>query len=328
MTKFENDDAACHAPGQQPCDMDAPDPKTPVDQTRDLALSHVIERFADGEIRPDEMAEVERQIAQIPNAADRIRFERALRAACGQAMSVVPIDPECRQRVHEAARLRLRGEADALAQVTTDGQTTPQVAGRIEPAAVHSPRRTVTLGRLAIAASLVLAGFLGAQFTTSDQPKGSSLTDSVSAGLGLDLSDASQRTERLAEARMKAESFLDGSIVLPEGPNIYPNRFDFGPDGGKSRSVGFRYAVRVPGQAELAAVNLFIQQESTTRVNPGQIIENAQGDVYWSMRQEGDLLYHIQSESKQAVRVLSEALGWPSADPDVHSPGAGATPVR
>lgn len=284
-----------------------PESLTPLDRTRDLALSHLVERFADGEVRPDELAEVERQIALIPNAAERVSFERALRAACGTAMSSIPIDSGCLERVHEAAKLRLRGEADAIAEQSATGIPIPAESAEAESHRIGK----ITFTRLAIAASLVLAGFLGAQFTGNDHPRGAAFSPDSSASVGIDLSNEGLRAEKLEAARQNAEDFLGHAISLPQGSDIIPNRFDFGPRDGASRSVGFRYAVRVPGQTELAAVTLFIQHETETRVNPGRIVENAQGDVFWSMRQEGPLLYHIQSESRQGVRILSDALGWP-----------------
>ncbi|GMV25037.1 MAG: hypothetical protein AMXMBFR58_10680 [Phycisphaerae bacterium] len=282
-------------------------PSTPIDETRDLALSHLIERFADGEFRPEEFRRIEAEIGAMPGGPQRLAFERRLKAACARVMGDVSVDPGCKTRVMEAVRLRLRGEADAL----ENQAALTQVAGRIGPAAAR-PQRTVRLRRFAAAAALVLAGFLCARLT-GEYAGSRDFSGPSSAGLNLSRQILSADYDRAVQ---QAETFLGHGVRLPAGAGIVPVRFEPGGSDPDRRSVSFEYTVRIPndeqpGRYRRMPVTVFVEIHSSS--SRQGVVSEVHGDVTWWSRQMGELKYSIQSESEHAVAVVAKSMGWPSA---------------
>ncbi len=298
-----------------------PSSLTPLDLARDLAQAHMVERIADGELRPDELPLAQREIAQNPAAESRIRFERMLRTHCARVMSDIPVDPTARHRVLEAAKLRLRGEADAL-EGRSDAIPFPQeAAASAEPEDEKrfSIGRGISFGRVAAAAALVFAGFLTAHLT-GESNLSRAFSDHGAAAVGIDLSSKALRDEYYAKSVVDAGEFLGASITLPSGEGITPSRYDPSESEPDRPSVSFQYAVRVPdpsrpGKFLLPSASVLIQRNPEFSFAQGRVFEKDQGVVYWRVKQDGNLLYHIQSDSAEAVRKLSEALNWPAPSP-------------
>lgn len=282
----------------------AGDPLDPAD-TR----AFILDQFADGELTPEEILEIERDLASMPGAEAHITFSRELRSACVHAMADVPLDPGCRDRVRDAVRLRLRGEADALA---ASGLATAN------PSEAHKPLifKNVRFIRLATAAALILAGFAGARFT-QELSEARTFGSTPTAGIGYDMQTKALRSAYLEGAISHAESFLGAKVALPEHAYITPIRYEPGATSEDLRSVVFTYVVSYPDSGEpdgmvKVPVTLIIQQDNQANFDPGIVVEHGQGEVLWQTRQQGPLMYNIQSESVRAIEIVAHALGWPT----------------
>ncbi|MCC6425306.1 MAG: hypothetical protein IT435_00665 [Phycisphaerales bacterium] len=284
---------------------------TDLDRTRDLALTHLIERLADGEVRPEDLAEVERQVHEMPAGSARIATERTLRDACRRVMGDVPIPEGMANRVREAARLRLRGEQEGI-HLVMESMASAGPVGQIQPT-----RRRFAFIRLAAAAALVLAGFIGARMTrdTSTGPADIDMS-ARSETAGFDLSSKSLRDEYYSAAIAEATRVLGEAPTLPEGDEIRVSRYSPAVTETGQGSVRFEYVVKV-AYAKAATrghmVSVVIQLAGPdAKFDPSVVLENDDGDVFWRIRQSGRLIYHIQSDSKQALHLVSERLGWPA----------------
>lgn len=282
---------------------------SPHDLTRDLAISHLVERLADGEIRPDERPWVEESVASLPDGPAHVAEQQALRAACSRVMSVVPVDPGVQDRVMHAVHLRLRGESDALRQLsltsTPKAPTPDRISGRL------------SFWRLTAAATLVLAGFIGARVTdrTLQERDFTGTADAASTlggSSGLPLSN-----DYYVGAMTEAERFLGHPITLPSSSDVRPLRYLRGEADAQPRTVTFVYLVRVPdpsgvGETISVPAPLVIQANQDTDFDPAVVVEREHGDIHWRIRQIGPLIYNIQSESEHAVDLIADLLGWPA----------------
>lgn len=285
-----------------------PPPATAHDQTRDLSVSHLVERLADGEIRGDEIASIEEWVSSLPDGPRRVAEQKALRAACARVMSVEPLDPDVESRVMHAVHLRLRGESDARRELQAPAGLTP---------VPDAGSRRLSFWRLSAAAALVLAGFIAARFTdrsNEDRDFSEAMRSASAPGV------SAQRvlsTDYYAASVLEAERFLGHTITLPGSADVNPLRYVRGPSDAQPRTVTFVYLVRVPdpvedGRTLSVAVPLVIQTLNDSDFDPSVVVEHVDGDVHWRIRQVGSLIYHIQSESELALRRVSDLLGWPA----------------
>jgi hypothetical protein len=268
----------------------------------------LLEQLADGELTPEETLELESHLSSIPGADQHITFSRDLRAACVGAMSDVPMDASCRDRVRDAVRLRLRGEADALAAQAGLATAEPEQHKSFQ----FSKFRFI---RLATAAALILAGFVGARFT-HEISEARNFASGATASMGYDLTSKALRSSYLQGAIGHASSFLGSDIKLPEDSRITPIRYVPGSASEELRSVVFVFVVSYAdasaddGMAKVP-VTMIVQQDHQVDFDPGIVIEQGQGEVLWRTRQRNKLMYNIQSESTRALEIMSDSMGWP-----------------
>jgi len=268
-----------------------------------------VERLADGEIRPDERPWVEESVASMPDGPSRVAEQQALRAACSRVMSVVPVDPAVRDRVMHAVHLRLRGESDARQQLslasTPKASTPDRISGRL------------SFWRLTAAATLVLAGFIGARVTDrTPQERDFTGPTGTASTLG-GSSDRPLSDDYYLGAVTEAERFLGHPITLPSSSDVRPLRYLRGQADAQPRTVTFVYLVRVPdpsgaGKTISVPAPLVIQANHDTDFDPSVVVKREHGDIHWRMRQIGPLIYNIQSESEHAADLVAELLGWPA----------------
>ncbi len=298
-------------PITQPTDL------TELDRTRDLALAHLVERLADGEIRPEELEEAQAQVALMPMGSQRVEFERMLRAACARAMGSIEIPPDAKDRVLEAARLRLRGEAEGMHLALET------LAGSVEIQADRIPiaGRTLSFGKLAAAAVLVLTGFFGARLTMDLGDTGSThdLAGGGSASAGIDFSRTSSRSdEYYARAVESATQILGERPHLATVPGMIPATFTLSQSTEGRPAVHFSYSIEIPnakGKTQRWIVRLVVETDPAIGATSDAVTERSEGDAYWKQRREGRLLYNIFSDSKQALDLVTQSLGWPESAP-------------
>lgn len=84
-----------------------------------------LDAFADGELPPERVVEVEQHVGSCPTCGERVRFERALRGSVRRVTAAHRAPPVLRERIARAMEAERRREVQELAQRDGAGRWLP-----------------------------------------------------------------------------------------------------------------------------------------------------------------------------------------------------------
>jgi len=274
-------------------------------------VASLLRRAADDELNPGERATLDAHLKAHPEDAQRIEFERRLRAACGRVMSRVTTPAKLGRHVQGAVALeRRQREGLFMAQTRrrsfwAGARRAMSVAALLAIGALASFMfQQVPLGGHAEAYDLRLAGFVNAEHARC-------CTNSGYSHRKFAVADLSEVPDAFAE--------LLGS--RPEVTGLEGTNIEFAGAGrcavpGRGASIHMLFRVPDPDGGEPVEASIFVQEDlgdldladGVTYVIEGGASARNLPIYVWK---RGGLVHYLLSDEKDACDRLCRALGVP-----------------
>ncbi len=166
----------------------------------------VIEAFADGELTPIRVLDVEQHIEHCPHCAERLRFDHAVRVSTQRIVHRCAAPEALRTRIRDSLAAERQRERSAAAK------------SRVPPSSRWLPWRVITPLAAAAAATLVW----GAQRSPADEPGGGRVAVSSVAPVGNPTSRLEQMLEEFVDyhSRAPAPEFTEPALMAQLEPEV------------------------------------------------------------------------------------------------------------